>query len=109
MIADALDMVRICDLFEVGEEILKVSLEGHKPLGVTSIDGAYYVFPDTCPHASESLSKGWVEDGRIVCPVHFAEFELGNGAVHNGPSGCAKLTFYECEARSDGLYARLTS
>ena len=109
MTADTLDMIRICDLSEVGDEIFKITLEGHKPLGATCLDGTYYVFSDTCPHANESLSKGWIEDGRVVCPVHFAEFELGNGTVHNGPSGCGKLTFYDCEARADGLYARLTS
>lgn len=108
MMAETLDMVRICDASEIsGGEILKVTIEGHEPLGVTEADGSFYVFPDTCPHANESLAKGWVEDGRVVCPVHFAEFELGTGDVHNAPVGCGKLKFLDCELRGDGLYARL--
>ena len=69
--------------------------------------GTVHVFDDTCPHAEESLSRGWVEDGRVVCPVHFAEFDLADGGAHNAPAGCGRLRLYPAEARDGAVFADL--
>jgi nitrite reductase/ring-hydroxylating ferredoxin subunit len=39
-----------------------------------------------CPHAGGDLACGWIEDGRIVCPLHSLAFD-----PHTGASSCAAL------------------
>ena len=34
---------------------------------------------DRCPHAGGSLSRGWVDDNALVCPLHRWRFELASG------------------------------
>lgn len=101
--------IRICDADAVEEEtILKVSLDGRPAVSATRVEGKVYVFPDTCPHAEQSLAgQGWVEDGRVVCGVHFAEFDLGTGEAHEAPSGCPNMTFYKAEERDGAVFAEL--
>jgi len=102
-------MERICDLAAVPDgEILRVELSGYRPLAATLLDGRVYVFPDTCPHAAESLSKGWVEDGRVVCGVHFAEFGLADDEVVNRPVGCPDLVKFPVELKDGAVYADLS-
>ena len=106
--SDTIELTRICGVDEVeAEEILRVETDAFGPVCVTKYDGEIYVFPDKCPHADEALAEGLVEDGRIVCPVHFAEFELGTGEAHNEPTGCDNLKFFECVERENGVFAKL--
>ncbi len=101
-------MMQICMADDVpAGEIHKVDIEGVGALALArNDDDQIFLFPDTCPHAEESLSEeGWVEDGRIVCGVHFAEFEFGSGEVHNRPVGCPNLSFITCEIRDGAVFA----
>ncbi|MGF6770388.1 phenylpropionate dioxygenase-like ring-hydroxylating dioxygenase large terminal subunit [Paraburkholderia sp. GAS199] len=58
---------------------------GDKPLSVTLLDEALVIYRldgkvfaarDVCPHRGAPLSRGWVENGHLVCPYH----GLGYGA-----------------------------
>ena len=101
-------MIELCDSAAILDgEITRVTAPGFPAVAIARHDGALYVFPDRCPHADESLAEGWIEDGRVVCGVHFAEFELGSGEVHNRPVGCPNLSFFRCEDRDGKVYATL--
>lgn len=39
---------------------------------ITRINGEDFEFPRRCPHEAADLAKGFVEDGKIVCPFHGA-------------------------------------
>ncbi|MEN8838731.1 MAG: Rieske 2Fe-2S domain-containing protein [Celeribacter marinus] len=100
--------VELCNSTQVVEgEIFKVEPVGAPAVALTRFEGKVFVFPDTCPHADESLSEGWVEDGRVICGVHFAEFELGSGKAHNEPVGCPSLSFFEFEERDGKVFANI--
>ncbi len=40
---------------------------------------AYFALDDMCTHQEALLSRGWVEDGEVVCPLHLARFRLADG------------------------------
>ncbi|WOQ18094.1 non-heme iron oxygenase ferredoxin subunit [Raineyella sp. W15-4] len=39
----------------------------------------YYALDDMCTHQEALLSRGWVEQGEVVCPLHLARFRLADG------------------------------
>jgi NADPH-dependent 2,4-dienoyl-CoA reductase/sulfur reductase-like enzyme/uncharacterized protein YcbX/nitrite reductase/ring-hydroxylating ferredoxin subunit len=78
-------------------------------LAVTRQQGQCYATDDHCPHSVASLSKGFVEDGHIVCPLHFAEFGLSNGVPRNAPAGCEPLVVHPVAERDGHIYVLLPS
>ncbi len=101
-------LVRLCGTESVGEnDVVRIDVAGRAAVAVSRWDGEYFVSDDVCPHAEASLSAGYVEDGRIICPVHFAEFDLGSGDVHNPPIGCGKLRFYPVTIIDGAVFADL--
>lgn len=64
----------------------------------------YFALPNKCPHADAMLSEGFIEGGKVVCPLHFAEFDLSSGAVSGGPKGCPRTVSYRVEALQGQLF-----
>ena len=67
---------------------------GDTPLAVTLLDEPLVMFRsngqavaarDICPHRGAPLSRGWVENGQIVCPYHGLTYG-GDGKEHGGVS-----------------------
>ena len=66
-------------------DLTTVEVAGRKV--AVAVDGEQaYAFDDACTHAQCSLSGGEVEDGAVICPCHFAAFDLRTGAVRTGPA-----------------------
>ncbi len=83
-------------------ELTSVEVAGRK-VAVTVEDGRVYAFDDACTHAQCSLSGGEVEGGAVICPCHFAAFDISTGAVRTGPAKQA-LRCYRARL-SDGVLA----
>ncbi len=47
-------------------------------------EGVFKAWSNKCPHQNGRISK--VEDGRMICPQHFSEFDIATGEVLYGPS-----------------------
>ncbi len=67
-------------------ELVAVDVDG-TAVAVAVLDGEVHAVDDTCPHAGCSLAEGELEDGTVVCPCHFARFDLTTGRVVEGPTG----------------------
>ncbi len=72
---------------ELGD-LTTVTVDG-RAIAVTVDNGRAYAFDDACTHANCSLSGGEVEDGAVICPCHFAAFDIATGAVRTGPAQTA--------------------
>lgn len=64
-------------------ELVAVDVEG-TAVAVAVLDGEVHAFDDTCPHAGCSLAEGELEDDSVVCPCHFARFDIHTGRVVEG-------------------------
>ena len=62
------------------------NVEG-KEIGVYLLDGNYYALEDVCPHAYALLSQGFVDDGKVECPLHEALFDVRTGQCLREPGG----------------------
>ena len=66
---------------------------GDKRVAVFNVDGDFFAIDDTCPHAGASLAEGELEDGKICCPWHYAEFELATGNHVSAPATCGVAVY----------------
>jgi nitrite reductase/ring-hydroxylating ferredoxin subunit len=79
-------------------ELRKVTLDRLGDLVVTRIGPHLFAVGEKCPHADASLAEGLIDGYRIVCPLHFAEFDLRDGSVHKAPKGCPRAQVYRVTA-----------
>jgi nitrite reductase/ring-hydroxylating ferredoxin subunit len=65
------------DEIEKGK-VKSVELKGIDVL-IANIDGKFYAMADRCGHMNAMLSMGALRGKNIVCPFHFAEFDVTTG------------------------------
>ncbi|MER2534338.1 MAG: Rieske 2Fe-2S domain-containing protein [Rhizobiaceae bacterium] len=64
------------------------------PVALVNVDGELHATSDLCPHARAPLSEGFVEGHWLVCPTHFAEFDVRSGEARNAPPRCRPLVIH---------------
>ncbi|MCK9917765.1 FAD-dependent oxidoreductase [Microbacteriaceae bacterium K1510] len=58
---------------------------GGTPVALYNLGGAVYATHNVCTHALALLSEGWVEDGKIECPLHQGQFDIRTGRALCSP------------------------
>ncbi len=64
--------------------------------------GEVYALEDRCPHREGQLSRGRVEQGEAICPLHGWNFDLETGVSPYNPRD--RIATYPCEIRDDKIY-----
>lgn len=90
MSADAVDAGPL-DALAPGTAV-KVEVGG-APVCVARVGDEVFAVHDICSHAMESLCAGWVDDDRIECPRHGAQFSLRTGEALTPPATRPVPTF----------------
>jgi chlorite dismutase len=74
-----------------------------KQVALFNVDGQFHAVSNRCPHARGPLSEGVVNAGEcsVVCPWHYAKFDLRTGQVIDGVAS-APVESYAVEIR-DGV------
>lgn len=75
------------------------------PIAVVLRDGAVHAFEDRCPHAGALLSRGFLLDDRVVCPLHNAQFRLADGEALCPPARHG-ISVYEAAVHEGHVYVR---
>ncbi|ASU34824.1 Rieske (2Fe-2S) protein [Mucilaginibacter xinganensis] len=52
---------------------------GNQTICVVGYNGDIFAVSAMCPHQGFDLSKGWCENGKIICPLHGNSFDLQTG------------------------------
>src|SRR5262245_25344332 len=58
---------------------------GATPIALYNLDGTIYATHGICTHAMALLADGWVEDGKIECPLHQGMFDIRTGKALCAP------------------------
>lgn len=61
--------------------------------------GEIYAFKNKCPHQWAKLNGCWLEQNKVVCPVHQYKFDVENGRGHG-----LFLEHYPLEENEEGFY-----
>lgn len=100
--------VEVCAKDELKDgETRTVYLEG-KMVGVFNVGGTFYALNNRCSHARGPLTEGTIThepDGTctVLCPWHYAKFDLASGKVFDGIAKLPVQT-YQVEARDGVLF-----
>lgn len=72
---------------------------------LANVDGVFYALRDVCGHRNAPLSKGRLSGHVIECPLHFAQFDVRNGKLVNGPVS-VDVPVYEVRIEDDTVYVK---
>lgn len=76
----------VCTKNQVQEDFPFSTKVNGQEIGIYVLDGEYYALEDVCPHAYALLSQGFVEDGKVECPLHEAMFDIKTGKCLREPA-----------------------
>jgi nitrite reductase (NADH) small subunit len=81
-----------------------IEIDGRE-IALVNLDGEFHAIDNRCPHADGPLGEGFVQEGRIVCPLHYWEFDLRTGASLDDPEMCVRR--YETKIVGPDVLVRL--
>lgn len=94
--------VKVAQLSEIPEQSCKkIEVQG-KAIGLFNLGGTIYAIDDTCTHAEASLCEGEVEGDEVLCPLHFATFDIRTGTC-TGPPADEDLQTYDVRIEGDDV------
>ncbi len=98
--------IAVCNTGDVTEDFPKAVKVGEKELGIFKVEGEFFCLEDVCPHAYALLSDGFVEEGKVECPLHEAIFDIPTGKFESGPS-CRDLQTFEVKVEGDEIFVKI--
>lgn len=61
-----------------------IQIEGRDIL-IANVDGKFYAMDDRCGHMNALLSMGKLVGKKVICPFHFAQFDVTTGKKIKDP------------------------
>jgi len=93
MSTDQPEFVPIAPATILNEDGIHPCTVGSRALLLCRAAGRWHAVSPWCTHAGADLSGGHIVNGKIVCPLHGAAFELGSGAPAAPPASRKLHTF----------------
>jgi NAD(P)H-dependent nitrite reductase small subunit len=96
---------KVCRLSDLKEKEGRRFIVNDVDVAVFKVEGNIYALNNICPHQKAALIyDGFIEDGKIVCPVHGWAFDLATGNLGEGRHG---LNSYEVKIIDDNVYVKV--
>ncbi|OLS13645.1 MAG: Rieske (2Fe-2S) domain-containing protein [Promethearchaeota archaeon CR_4] len=70
---------------DIPEGTMKHVEHHDKDLVIAHVKGKFYAMNDRCGHMKALLSMGKLQGTEIICPMHFAHFDMRTGKVTRPP------------------------
>ena len=91
--------IPVCPLAELEPDKGHPVIVNGRRLALFLHEGEIYALEDRCPHREGQLSRGHVDNGEAICPLHGWNFDLKTGISPYNPND--RITTYPCEIRDD--------
>ena len=86
-------------------EPVPIDIRGEE-IAVILMDDEIYAVNNVCTHEYACLSDGYVEEDRIVCQLHLAEFHIPTGKVIEDPAD-EDLAVYPVAIDGDDIFVQI--
>lgn len=86
----------VCALDDVPPGTSKVIYYEGRQVALFNVAGTIYAIGNRCPHARGPLSEGEIspDECSVVCPWHYAKFDLATGSVIDGIAASGVESYY---------------
>jgi 3-phenylpropionate/trans-cinnamate dioxygenase ferredoxin component len=81
-----------------------VAVDGERVL-LAHVAGRFYAVGDQCGHKKAPLSRGRLDGHIVECPLHFAQYDVRDGRLVDGPVS-ADLPVYEIRIEGETVLVR---
>jgi nitrite reductase/ring-hydroxylating ferredoxin subunit len=78
--------IKLCKPADVPTGELRQFTAGETEILVINSNGRYYCLAGRCTHAGAPLVEGELSGEVLVCPWHYSNFRITDGAVLKGPA-----------------------
>ncbi len=92
----------LCRLSELREGAPTARKIGGKQFLAVRRGGRVFVCANKCPHSGDPLSDGLTSGTEIICPSHYARFDLATGRVESAPA-LDDIASYEARVEGDEI------
>lgn len=75
---------------------------GNQEIALFNLSGTFYAINDLCPHRGASLGEGYLDGGRVLCPLHCFDFDLQTGRCGIVPE--LKVSTYEVKVEGEEIF-----
>ena len=82
-----------------------VDVDGER-IAICNVDGEITAVSGTCTHADADLCDGDLEDGCLVCPLHYASFDARTGHAMEPPAD-EPLKVYEVKLEGEDILVNI--
>jgi len=96
---------RVAAFADLADDAAFATRLGNRRIALYRLDGQIYALDDVCTHALALLSRGFVEDGAVECPLHGARFDIATGRCLTPPA-TVDLRTYEVRIEGDEIFVR---
>jgi 3-phenylpropionate/trans-cinnamate dioxygenase ferredoxin subunit len=100
------EFVPVARVSELSPGQMKMVVADGERLLLVNLAGTFYVINDTCGHDWAPLSRGMLQDHVVVCPRHFARYDVRTGQLLSGPLA-DDVPIYEVRIEEDTVYVKL--
>ena len=98
--------VPVAKVSELSPGQMKMVVADRERLLLVNMAGTFYAISDTCGHDWAPLSRGKLEGHVVVCPRHFARYDVRTGQLLSGPLA-DDVPVYEVRIDEDTVYVKL--
>jgi len=77
--------VPVAQVAELAPGQMKMIVADQERLLLVNMAGTFYVISDACGHDWAPLSRGKLEGHVVICPRHFARYDVRTGQLLSGP------------------------
>ncbi len=99
--------VKVCKVDDLEEKNGKKFFVNDIEIAVFKINGEIFALSNICPHQKTHLiHEGFIEGGKVMCPVHGWQFDLRTGELAPGRRG---LDFYDIEIKNGDVFVKVES
>lgn len=100
------DFVKVCKFDDLKEKQGKRFFVNDTEIAIFLVNGKVHALNNICPHQHAAIIyDGFIEDGKVMCPVHGWEFDLETGKLGGTRKG---LDCYEVKLENDDVLVKVT-
>lgn len=96
------EFVKVANLADLPERSCRCVEVAGRRVGLFRLDGEVFAIDDTCTHAEASLCEGEIVGDEVMCPLHFATFNIRTGEA-TGPPADEDLATYAVRVCGDDV------